>query len=148
MLTKRIKASWIIVLIQACIGLIICIVTIIRPELLVKTDFKVFIGMQWHAFVESNQQVATYLILIFRELSVIGFVLYYLSIAIIIMAYRKGESWSWYILFSGSTIGYLFLVILDSFIGNITFVIIFVILLLIAWSGFIIGAKDFLKGTS
>ena len=139
MQSTKIRISWRVVLIQACIGLIISIITMINPKLLVEDDFKVFIGLEWNTFVESNQQVANYLLLIFRELSVIGFLLYCFSIAIIIMAYRKGEKWAWYTLFAGSTVGYIFLIILDSFIGNIQFVIIFVILLLTAWVGLLIG---------
>jgi len=142
MQSKKIRVSWRVVLIQACIGLIISIITMINPKLLVEDDFKVFIGLEWNTFVESNQQVANYLLLIFRELSVIGFLLYCFSIAIIIMAYRKGEKWAWYTLFAGSTVGYIFLIILDSFIGNIQFVIIFVILLLTAWVGLLIGMED------
>lgn len=142
MQSKKIRISWRVVLIQACIGLIISIITMINPKLLVEDDFKVFIGLEWNTFVESNQQVANYLLLIFRELSVIGFLLYCFSIAIIIMAYRKGEKWAWYTLFAGSTVGYIFLIILDSFIGNIQFVIIFVILLLTAWVGLLIGMED------
>lgn len=142
MQSTKIRISWRVVLIQACIGLIISIITMINPKLLVEDDFKVFIGLEWNTFVESNQQVANYLLLIFRELSVIGFLLYCFSIAIIIMAYRKGEKWAWYTLFAGSTVGYIFLIILDSFIGNIQFVIIFVILLLTAWVGLLIGMED------
>ena len=142
MQSKKIRISWRVVLIQACIGLIISIITMINPKLLVEDDFKVFIGLEWNTFVESNQQVANYLLLIFRELSVIGFLLYCFSIAIIIMAYRKGEKWAWYTLFAGSTVEYIFLIILDSFIGNIQFVIIFVILLLTAWVGLLIGMED------
>jgi hypothetical protein len=67
------------------------------PGISVGQDLQSFIGEPWSDFVASNAKIASFISLLGRILGVQLIVIGIMAIAITLVAYRRGEKWSWYV---------------------------------------------------
>jgi hypothetical protein len=104
--SKALKASWIIISVVICVGIIIGLLFIFMPAFFIIGEFGGFTGQQWTDFTVSNSKASSFFLL---EKSQMGFYIVMLGITeliVILLAYRKREKWAWYLLLIIETLGW------------------------------------------
>lgn len=142
---KALKASWIIMSVVICIGMIIGLLFIFMPSFFLIGEFGGFTGQQWTDFTVSNSKASLFFLL---EKSQMGFYIVMLGITeliVILLAYRKRKKWAWYLILIIETLGWGGSIGYDIPNGDMVPVMTCLICLIISYIGLAIGAKPILK---
>jgi hypothetical protein len=119
--------AWVVILI-ADVGLLAwAAIAALAPERLAGPDgtpiltagYEGFTGGSWQDLVATSPKTADYTTLLFRMYGIYGVGLSLLAIAIAANGFRRGESWAWWALLVGNTIGYGAAMVYDQVVGAI-----------------------------
>jgi len=142
---RLLNIAWIIILIGDLGVLLYGLVLAFMPDLL-SEGFQTFTGQSWSLLLSASPKTAEYILLIGRLLGALNVAFAVVAISIVLTSFRKGETWSWYALLMGNTIGYVSPIVFDWTVGSIgvfeQLEMVFIILIYIALG---ISAKDILK---
>ena len=95
---KLIQISFGILLIESAIALIYGIVAFILPDLLVSRSFPLATGQSWENMLNESSKVVSYILILEGMAGGLGFTAIVGSLFVILIAFRKGEKWSWFYL--------------------------------------------------
>lgn len=78
-----------------------------------------FTGLSWFELVRQSPMTAHYMEVLFRMYGVFNVVFGLMAIAVNVMAFRRGESWSWWTLLVGNTIAFVSAMAYDKTVNAI-----------------------------
>jgi len=108
------QIAWILILL-ADIGLLAWgAMAAIAPERLLgpnsmpilKAEYEGFTGYSWSQLIATAPKTADLLTLVFRMYGIYGVGFSLMAIAIVVTAFRRGDTWAWWALLIGNTITY------------------------------------------
>jgi hypothetical protein len=146
--TKAFKVSWILLVIVTGILAVLGLLLTFSPPFFLTSEFELYTGQKLSDFAESNPQAYSFLMLEDSEMGIFLFTIAVVTLLITLMAYKKGEKWSWYIclismtLTGGGVIGF------NIPTGDMSVILMPAILLVIGYVGLAFGVKALLKKTS
>ena len=121
------RVAWVVILV-ADVGLLAwAAMAALAPERLpgpgstpiLTAGYEGFTGASWQDLVATSPKTADYTTLLFRMYGIYGVGLSLLAIAIAASGFRRGESWAWWALLVGNTIGYGAAMVYDQVVGAI-----------------------------
>lgn len=146
--SKSLKASWIIVLIVNCIVVILGLIVMIAPEVFLIGEYEGYTGKSWSDHISSNPDAAFLTRLQFTQSGWYILTMGVIATLITILFYKNGDKRSWYILLILTLMGWGGSLVYDLPPGDMTTIMMIVILFIIALVGLGIGAKPILKKQS
>ena len=145
---RSVKISWKIMMVPPIFALLLGLSLTVVPGISVAQNFQSFMGQPWADFVTSNAKLGTFLSMLIQLIGVQVIVIGIMSIAITLTAYRRGERWSWYILLVGNTLAFGSGLVWEAATDVIRPLVMYAIMLLVAYVGLAISAKAILTKTS
>ncbi len=144
---RSVKISWKIMMVPPIFTLLLGLSLTVAPGISIAKNFQSVMGQPWADFVMSNAKLGTFLSMLIQLIGVQVIVIGIVSIAITLMAYRRGEKWSWYILLVGNTLGFGSGLVWEAATDVIQTLVMFAIMLLVAYVGLANSAKAILTKT-
>ena len=145
---RSVRISWKIMMVPPICALLVGLILTVAPGISVAQNFQSFMGQPWADFVASNAKLGAFLSMLSRVLGVQLIISAIVAIAITLTAYRRGEKWSWYILLVGNTLGYGSGLVWEAATDLIPILVVYAIILLVAYVGLAISAKAILTKAS
>lgn len=140
---KTVEISYVILLIMLIIALIYAAVTAIQPEFLVSRSFPLFTGLVWADFLNSNPDLAKYMLILERMAGGLGLAVSIGGLFVLITSYKKVVRWAWYYILVVGLIGWGNNLIANILFKNTLIIIIIVIGLALIITGLMIPVKEF-----
>ena len=145
MKSRSVSIAWKIIMVPNFVGLFFGLLFTFFTDSVLNIGFEPFTGQSWSGIVSASPKTAEYVSLWLRGFGVTSLVGMVTAFAIILMSFRRGERWSWYASFIGSTIVWIWGVVLALTLGEMPQAIISVIMLLLVYIALGISAKDILS---
>ena len=143
--SKSLKTSWIILFIVHIVVLINGLIWTFVPNVFLSSWFKSFMGQTWIDFVSNNASIASFINILIRYFGIMVIIIGFVAITVTLMAYKRGEKWSWYLALAGNVTGFCSSVVIAGIIGSISALVMNAVLLIVALVALVIGAKPILK---
>ena len=144
--TPSVNIPWKIMMIPAiAVFLVGLIITLPPPNITIGRDYQLFMGQPWADFVSSNAKLGSFISLFVRVFGIQVIIIGIFAIAITLTGYRRGEKWAWYILLAGNTLGWGSGLVWVGTIGTVLGIVVYAVILLVAYVGLAISAGSILK---
>jgi hypothetical protein len=121
------------------------LISLLFPQVFIEGKFHLMTGQQWSDFMASNPHVSSYIRILASAEGLFVFVSGTATLLIVLFAYRKKEKWSWYVILMLTTIGHAGSIIENLSVGDMTIVIVDVIMIVIVYFALAITATSILK---
>ena len=145
MKSRSVSIAWKIMMVPNFAVLLFGLVFTFIPDAMLSSGFESFTGQSWSALVSASPKTTDWILLTGgRMFGVHILVMTVLMLAITLKSFRRGESWSWYALLIGVTLGMTFDTVAVYIMGLIPLVVVNIVVLLIAYIALGISAKDIL----
>ena len=94
------KHAWIILFAWGIFGVIGGSLNIVEPTPEIIRDFEPITGTMWSELLATNPRAATFIDFTLRSAGILILAISLLMVALSLKAYRKGEKWAWYALWT------------------------------------------------
>jgi hypothetical protein len=94
------KYAWVILLALGLLWLVVGIVAVFSPEGIFETDAQSVTNMPWSELKASNPVAADFVIFVYGQMGLLKISWSFFVLVITLTAYRKGEKWAWYTMWS------------------------------------------------
>jgi len=143
--TRSLGIAWKVILIADLGVLLYGIMAVFSPQIFAE-GYQAYTGQSWSALYSISPKTAEYIFLLARLVGVFNIALGVVATLIVLMSFRKGETWSWYALLMGNTLGYLSPMTFDQIVGSIgIFEQLEIVLIVLVYVALGISAKDVLR---
>ena len=124
------------------------ILLVLTPDALLSEGFELFAGQSWNILISTNPETAEYISLFGIMLGAHMIAIAVLLTAITLKSFRRGENWSWYTFLIGNTLGWGSAIAFDLTVGEISFVAVEMVMILLVYIALGFSAKDVLSKKS
>ncbi|MBU2497613.1 MAG: hypothetical protein KKE57_01810 [Proteobacteria bacterium] len=144
--TKSVNIPWKIMMIPAIAVFLMGLIIALPPShITIGRDYQLFMGQPWADFVSSNARLGCFISLFVRVFGIQVIIIGILAMAVTLTGYKRGEKWAWYVLLIGNTLGWGSGLVWVGTIGTVLGIVVYSIILLVAYVGLAISAKCILK---
>jgi hypothetical protein len=103
--TRAFKASWIILVVLACLTILSGLVLIVAPELFLADEFTGYAGQPYAQFAAANPAATSFFMLEAAELGIFMIALNVALMIVTLCGYRQGLKWAWWLALFIITVG-------------------------------------------
>ncbi|MBE0478867.1 hypothetical protein IBX65_07110 [Candidatus Aerophobetes bacterium] len=135
MVARSIRIAWKVYLVYGIYMLILGILALAAPQVMYVGQFEAYTGSVFADFAQMNARAGTFIGLTLRVFGCMTVLVGIFKIFIALYPYRKGETWSWWLILVIGVIAYSFMFSYSIILGDVAtwmFTLIGVILFLIA----------------
>jgi hypothetical protein len=141
---KKIKISFVILMVESVIALIYGLCAFIIPEFLTSRTFPLYTGQSWDSLLTENPGIANYIMILEGSSGGLGFTAILANLFVLLTEFRKGKKWAWFFVLVVSITGWCSDLVTNILLKNMFSVIIIALGLLLLIGALIISAKAFL----
>jgi hypothetical protein len=137
------KYAWVILLALGLLWLVVGIVAVFSPEGIFETDAKSVTNMPWSELKASSPMAADFVTFVYGQMGLLKISWSFFVLVITLTAYRKGEKWAWYTMWSVPVLLVSDALFSAIYIGDVSQMLSFVPITTIALLGLLLPYRKF-----
>jgi hypothetical protein len=143
--SRTVSIAWKVLMIPNLMVLLIALLFVFVPDVVLRNGFQSFVGQSWEVIFSITPEIIEYISLFARMFGAHMIVIAVLAIAITLKSFRSAKRWSWYTLLVGNSFGWGSAILFDFSTGQISFVVMELVMILLVYIALGISATDILS---